>query len=232
MTEALPGTGTPGHFELYGCDTADMLFVHNLFRSVYGDAPMLVRAVADGDVARAWIVSDHLFELGERLHDHHQTQDDELWVRLEQRDPGSSTHVARMKAAHARIAELLDQLSTALHEWRVGASAADRETVLAVTEQLLRTLTDHLDDEEATVLPIAARTMTQVEWDRMAELARTKVPGDRLSIYLGFLLSSMPEAERERWKKDFLPASSRLAYELVGRHQYEKQRKLVYGGDA
>jgi hypothetical protein len=232
LTEALSAPGTPGHFELYGCDTADMLFVHNLFRSVYGDAPMLVRGVADGDVARAWIVSDHLFEIGERLHDHHQTQDDELWGRLEQRDPGCTTQVARMKAAHARITELLAQLSAALHEWRVGASPADREAVLAVTDDLLRTLKDHLADEEATILPIAARTMTQVEWDRMGELARAKVPSDRLAVHLGFLLASMPEAERDRWKKDFLPASARLAYDLVGRHQYEKQRKLVYGDAA
>jgi hypothetical protein len=229
MTETLPSTGTPGHFELYGCDTADQYFVNNLFRSVYGDVPVLVRGVADGDVTRAWIVSDHLFELGERLRDHQRTQDDELWERLETRDPGSTTHVSRMKAAHALIADLLDQLDTALREWRVGASPADRETVLDASETLLRTLRDHLDDEEATVLPIAARTMTQVEWDRTGELALAKVPSDRLALYLGFLLASMPDGERDRWKKDFLPAQARLAYDVVGRRQYEKHRKLVYG---
>ena len=51
--------------------------------------------------------------------------------------------------------------------------------------------------------------MTQVEWDRMGELARARVPSDRLAIHLGFLLASMPDAERDRWKKDFLPASTR-----------------------
>jgi hypothetical protein len=66
----------------------------------------------------------------------------------------------------------------------------------------------------------------------MGQSALAKVPGDRLFVYLGFLLASMPAADRDRWKKDFLPAQARVAYELVGRHQYERHRKLVYGAAA
>ena len=231
MTEALSGTGA-GHFEQYGCDTGDLHFVHNLLRSVFGDAPALVRGVADGDIARAWIVSDHLLEISEWLRDHHQSEDDELWQRLEQRDAGSAPVVSRMKAAHASIAELLDRFTAALREWRVNASPSERGAVLEAAENLLPALNDHLADEEATMLPIAARTMTQVEWDRMGEVARAKASGDRLFIQLGFLLASMPAADRDRWKKDFLPGSARLAYDLVGRLQFEKHRKLVYGDAA
>jgi hemerythrin-like domain-containing protein len=206
-----------------------MFVVHNLLRSLYGDAPMLVRGVADGDTVRAGIVADHLAEIGDGLHNHHHTEDDELWDRLEKRDPGCSLHVSRMKAAHAGMAELLAQLTVALPPWRSSASAADRDAVLAIVDGIQGALGDHLGDEEINILPIAARTMTQAEWDRLGELGRTKVPRDRLFIQLGFILASMPEAERERWKRDFLPGPARLLYALVGKRQYEKHRRLVYG---
>lgn len=227
MSEATPTGTAAGQFE-NGCDTADIYFVHNFLRSVFGDAPELVRGVAEGDLARAWIVSDHLFEIGEALHDHHQSEDQELWQRLEERDPGSGSHVSRMKAAHARIAQLLEQFTATLRDWRVDAGATDRDAAVALAKDLLQALRDHLDDEETTILPIAGRTISQPEWDRMGEFSRAKVPGDRLFIQLGFILASMPEADRDRWKKDYLPTTTRVGYDLVGRLQYERHRKMVY----
>jgi hypothetical protein len=66
----------------------------------------------------------------------------------------------------------------------------------------------------------------------MGEIARAKVPRSRLFLQLGFILDTVPEQDRERWKKDFLPAPARILYALVGKRQYEKHRRLVYGDAA
>jgi hemerythrin-like domain-containing protein len=232
MAEALPSTGGPGPSEQYGCDTSDMFLVHKLLRSLFGDAPMLVTSVPVGDRERAAVIADHLAEIADGLHDHHHTEDDELWDRLETREPACTLHVSRMKAAHAEIAVQIEKLTSALPAWRASASAADRASVLAIMETILRELGDHLGDEEVTILPIASRTMTQAEWDRMGEIARAKVPRSRLFLQLGFILDTVPEQDRERWKKDFLPAPARILYALVGKRQYEKHRRLVYGDAA
>ncbi|MEO8093764.1 MAG: hemerythrin domain-containing protein, partial [Pseudolysinimonas sp.] len=85
---------------------------------------------------------------------------------------------------------------------------------------------------EITILPIAARAMTQSAWDRIGGAARAAVPRDKQFVQLGFILASMPPEQREKWRKEFLPGPVRLLYNLVGKRQYEKHRALVYGNDA
>ena len=51
-----------------GCDTADMLMIHRLFRWLFGDAPGLVRGVAAGDTARAEVVGAHIEQIVAGLH--------------------------------------------------------------------------------------------------------------------------------------------------------------------
>lgn len=224
---ALPSTGGPE--QTWSCDTSDIYVVHNLFRVSYGDAPALARAVADGDTERAAFLAEYFGELIDALHDHHHTEDDELWDRMEQRDPGCSLHVEKMRIDHREIATLLDELTATLEPWKATADAASRDRVAAALDAVLASLTSHLGVEETDILPIAQRTISQAEWDRMGELARAKVPRERLFIQLGFILASIPEAEREKWKKDFLPVPARVLYALVGRRQYEKYRARVYG---
>ncbi|WP_052762212.1 hypothetical protein [Jiangella alkaliphila] len=63
----------------------------------------------------------------------------------------------------------------------------------------------------------------------MSEAGRASVPRDRLFIQLGFLLDAIPEGERARWMREFLPLPARVLYQADGRRQYEKHRRLVYG---
>lgn len=226
---ALPSTGDPAPKGAVGCDTSDMVMIHNLYRMVFRDATGLVDGVADGDTRRAGIVADHLGELIESLHHHHHTEGLTLWDQLEAAAPGCEAHVARMKAEHQALSDRLDELGAELPAWRATASSADRAKVAAALQAAISTMGEHLGDEETTILPIAAGAMTQSAWDKIGEMGRAGTPRDKQFVQLGFILASMPEKERDAWRKKNLPAPVWLLYNLIGKRQYEKHRALVYG---
>lgn len=226
---ALPSTGAPEPADGAGCDVSDMYMVHGLLRMHFGDAPGLVGAVPTGSTERAGVISDHLEELALTLHDHHQTEDDVLWGQLEAKDVGCVVHTTRMKAAHVEIGERLDALKATLPAWRETGGAAERDRVHTAAGDVLASLTTHLGDEEGVILPIASRTLTQAEWNRLGEVAQTKIPRNRLFIHLGFILESMPPDEADRFLKKELPGPVRLLWKVVGRRRYVEYRDLVYG---
>lgn len=209
-----------------------MVVIHRLLRSTFEDAPGLIDGVPDGDRARAEIIGAHVEGLADGLHGHHHSEDVILWDELERRDPSCAIHIGRMRAQHAEMAEGLAELQSALPAWRASGSRADAASVRTALDHVLVSLHVHLPDEETSILPAASRALTQQAWDRLGEQGRASLPKDRVFIQLGFLLASIPEAEREKWKREILPLPARMLYAIVGRRQYERYRALVYGTTA
>lgn len=224
---ALPSTGDRP--EPAGCDTSDMLVIHGLLRSVYAEAPGLVKGVADGDADRAETVGKHLADIATALHNHHHAEDELLWDDLASRAPACGAHVGRMRAQHAAMGRHLEMLESALPAWRSTGAVADAAPVLAALDGVLAALGEHLGDEERTILPVAATAFTQPEWDRLGEHGRAAVPKDMMFIQLGYILDSLPEHEREKWKREFLPGPVRLLWSLLGRRQFLKHRAKLLG---
>lgn len=223
MVTQLPSTGAPG------CDTSDMVMIHGLFRSVYSEAPALVAGVTPGDSARAAIVGDHVAGLADSLHQHHHSEDLLLWDQLEARNPACATHVGQMRAQHAAVGSQLDRLTSAITVWKAEPSKKNRDAVGSTLATINTLLNEHLGAEEKKILPVASAAFTQAEWNQLGEHSRESVPKDMQLIQLGFILESMPEADRAPWLKKNLPAPIRLLYRLVGKPQYEKYRANVYG---
>lgn len=229
---ALPSTGEPGPKDRPGCNTSDMVMIHNLYRKVFREAAGLVAGASDGDTSRSTVLADHLAELIASVHHHHHTEGVTLWDQLEAAAPGCEGHVSRMKAEHAALSTKLDELDATLPAWRSAASGTDRAAVATGLDAVIATLEEHLGDEEKTILPIAATSMTQKEWDKIGEMGRAGTPRDKQFVQLGFILDSMPDAEREAWRKENLPGPVWLIYKLIGKRQYDKHRALVYGSAA
>jgi len=226
---ALPSTGDPAPKDRPGCNTSDMVMIHNLYRKVFGEAAGLVDGAADGDTARTAVLADHLAGLIASVHHHHHTEGLTLWDQLEEAAPGCEAHVARMKAEHAAMSVKLDELDAALPAWRSTASSSDRAAVSQALTGVLASLEEHFGDEEKSILPIAATSMTQAQWDKIGEMGRSGTPRNQQFVQLGFILDSMPAGEREAWRKENLPGPVWLLYKLFGKRQYEKHRALVYG---
>jgi hypothetical protein len=54
----------------------------------------------------------------------------------------------------------------------------------------------HLDDEEQNVVPLAAVTLTQQEWDELGKHAVAQIPRNKRAIAFGMILDPLNEADR------------------------------------
>ena len=238
MVTKLPSSSEPRpDGEAVGCDTADLIQVHRIFRWLYRELPGRIRDVDDGDVGRAAIIADYASMDFYALHLHHETEDVVLWDRLVDRSPGCAPHVELMKAQHAEVAAELAEVEPLLDPWRTNADAASREQLAAGVERIRDTLIAHLGREEEEIVPVAGAVLTQSEWDEMGEHARTGIqkskgdmPRDVMAIQLGLMLATVPADERPEWIKENLPAPIRLLYSLLLKRRYERAMDELYNG--
>jgi hemerythrin-like domain-containing protein len=77
---------------------------------------------------------------------------------------------------HLLINTALDEASAACTAWRERPSAGTGEALAAAFDHLNTVVKPHLDDEEQKVVPLAAVTLTQQEWDEMGKQGRRGSP--------------------------------------------------------
>lgn len=76
-------------------------------------------------------------------------------------------------------------------------------------------LIEHLDDEEAEVLPIVADFLSEDEWAELGKRGMAGVPKNRLPVLLAYILEDASPEEREFFMAR-APLPGRVAYRLVG----------------
>jgi hemerythrin-like domain-containing protein len=203
-----------------GCDTQDMVVVHRAFRREFRLLPRLVRTVPAGDCDRAGVVAAHARNVLDALQHHHEGEDALIWPRLHARTEVPQALVYLMESQHAAVAELMQLTGSLLDRWSVTGSATSREELAVVLDHLDSALAEHLDDEERSVLPIVARTLTTEEWDAVGTRSVEGIPRPQLMTLFAGFLEDATEDERSAFLKK-LPMPGRLYYWLVGRRRYE-----------
>ncbi len=167
-------------------DTSVMATIHSFFRREVRLAGGVVRRVADGDVRRAAVVAEHLDFVERTLHEHHTGEDELLWPLLLDRVPEELAPIVRlMEAQHEKVDALLTAIGELRPRWAARAAAGDRDRLADLFDELYVHLAEHLDAEEERLLPIAARAVTQAEWDELGERGRTRTRRSELSLALG-----------------------------------------------
>ena len=209
-------------------DTREMIIVHNVFRRLFGDLPGLVRAAEPGDVARARVLADVYTEISTALHHHHSGEDELLWPVLVQRVEADRGFVLRAEEQHERVHELLERAKPQADAFAQTASASARDALAATIEELDAALRDHMADEERYILPLVEKHLTVAEWEQLGERGRASIPKDRLLVQLGWILDGVPPADR-REILGKLPLPARIAWRLIGRRTFEKERRTLYG---
>lgn len=156
-------------------DTSAMPTIHTFFRRELRLAGGLVRGIPDGDRHRAEVVVGHLDYLRRSLHHHHTIEDELLWPVLLGRVPEELAPIVHlMESQHARVDALLEQVDVALPRLREANDPALRDELADTLDTLHAHLVEHLDAEEERLLPIAARCLTQAEWDALGEAGRAR----------------------------------------------------------
>jgi hemerythrin-like domain-containing protein len=166
-------------------DVHDMVVVHRVFRRELRLIPELVRRVAPGDTARAAVLADHARLVLTGLHGHHTSEDELLWPKLLERCAPDAELVHRMEEQHERVHRALDQIGPALDRWEAEARPAVTEEVASGFDALRTALLEHLDDEEREILPLAARHITQAEWNELGEHGVGETKKSHLPILFG-----------------------------------------------
>jgi iron-sulfur cluster repair protein YtfE (RIC family) len=202
-------------------DVRDMVVVHKVFRREFALIPRLVRAVAPGDTRRAAVVAGHARLVLGGLDMHHTGEDALLWPKLLERDAPDSELIHRMEAQHHRVEELIAELTDALSRWEVEARPAVSEEVASTFDDLRVALLEHLDDEEAHILPIAARCVTQAEWNELGEHGMAKLEKSQLPVLFGAMLEEATPAERTLMLT-LVPPPVRLLVRTVFAWQYRR----------
>ncbi len=210
-------------------DTHEMVIIHRAFRRESRLLAALIAEVPAGDAARARVLAAHFrwYQLG--VHHHHTGEDELIWPLLLARVDLEADVVVRMEDQHERVAQTLARAAAALRDWEPSAAPAARDDLVAALTDHRAVLVEHLDDEEAHLLPLAARYLTVAEWGAMGEHFLAHTPRRHLLISLGAVLEQADPAERAAVLRA-LPRPARLVWHTAGRAVYGRRLRQVRGG--
>jgi hypothetical protein len=210
-------------------DTGDMQIPHSIFRGEFRRAPSMVRNVAAGDAHRADVVAGHLHFLLEALTDHHTAEDELLWPRLQERAHAELEQViGEMEHQHAQIHEVSETLGSQVASWDSDPSSAHRDAVADTCDSALALVEEHLSAEEREVLPVAARVISQSEWDEIGEQAMGALPKDKRMLVLGTIRYWAPP-ERSAVVASDIPRPVRPFVTALADRAFRKEAISVHG---
>ncbi|WP_433607741.1 hemerythrin domain-containing protein [Prescottella agglutinans] len=207
-------------------DTQDMEIVHRAFRRESRLLKELVAAVTPGDTARATVIADHFRDYRLGLKNHHEGEDELLWPPLLSRVDLEADIVLRMQAQHERVEATLARLDAAVPAWEATAGADERDILVAALTDHRAVLVEHLDDEETTLLPLAAKHITEKEWASLGEHLVANTPKLTLLTLFGLVLEDANQSERATLL-GVLPAPVRAVWHIIGRPRYARHIRRV-----
>jgi len=178
-------------------DTSDMPAVHAIFRKAFAATLDLVGGAPADDTGRSALVGSYYDNVLRLLHAHHAGEDELIWPKLLERCPDQTELVSEIAAQHKAISTLMDVTMAQLRQW---AGSASQEDAAALTESMRRLnneLVEHLDEEEAKMLPLCARYITQQEWAELPEHGIKHFDGDKPWLVLGLIFDSMAPGVRD-----------------------------------
>lgn len=202
-------------------DVRDMRIVHETFRRAYEEAAGLVRAATAPSPGRVTFLADHIDFGLTMLHNHHSGEDELLYPLLEQRVPDHAARTAQIDHEHEVVRGNIDAAKVTCSTWRASPSPETAEALASSLDELNAALVPHLDNEEREVVPLAAVTVTQKEWDALGKHGVASIPGNMRLIAFGMILEPLNDADRQ-FMLSGLPGPIRLIYRVTGQRSWNK----------
>ena len=206
-----------------------MAIVHRTFRKAYSESAQLVRAAPTPSPERVTFLADHIDFAIKALHIHHEGEDELLYPKLIERVPEQAPMTEEVEHEHELIKTALDDTSAACATWRQRPSAETGEALAASLEKLNKVAQVHLDDEEQKIVPLAAVTLTQQEWDAMGKHGVGEIPRNKRGIAFGFMLDPLNQADRAHMMRA-LPAPIRMLSPFLIERPWKKYAYTLRNG--
>lgn len=210
-------------------DVRDMAIVHETFRRSYAESAALVRAQPTPSAQRVTFLADHIdFGLA-MLHHHHESEDLLLYPLLLERAPEQAESIAAIDAEHDAIGASLEAARSACEAWRATPSAETAEALATALEELNTTTQPHLDHEENVIVPLAARLVSQEEWEAVGAHSRAEIPKNRMPVAFGMICEPLSDVDAA-YMRSHLPAPVRLLYPLLIERAWKKYADTLRNG--
>ena len=210
-------------------DVRDMAIVHRTFREGYAEAARLVRAAPAPPPKRVAFLADHIDFVVGMLHTHHEGEDELLYPKLIERVPDQASMTEEVEHEHEIIKTALDATSAACATWRQRPSSETGKALAASLDQLNVVAQRHLDDEEQKIVPLAAVTLTQQEWDAMGKHGVGQIPRNKRGIAFGMMLDPLSNADRAYMMRS-LPAPVRMLSPFLIERPWKKYASKLRTG--
>lgn len=185
-TAHVPAQGSPPL-----ADTSDMAQVHRVFRDAISAAPTLVAGTTAQDPDRRELVASYYRNVLALLHAHHDGEDELVWPILMQRAPDQAADVQRIAGQHREVDSALRSAAAAIHTWQESGDDGSTRAAAVAISALGAALLPHLDEEEAVILPLAARHIFAPEWGELPGHALRNFTGEKMWLVLGLIREQM-----------------------------------------
>jgi hemerythrin-like domain-containing protein len=210
-------------------EVRDMRIIHETFRRAYEEAARLIRANPTPSPARVTFLADHIDFGLNMLHHHHEGEDEILYPLLVERVPDHAARTEQIDHEHQAVKGAIDAARTACSRWRTAPGANTAETLAAALDEVNAKLLPHLDNEEREIVPLAAVTVTQKEWDSLAKHGIASVPGNKKMIAFGMILEPLSPTD-QAYMLSNVPPPVKLLYHLVGKRAWNKYATTLRSG--
>jgi hemerythrin-like domain-containing protein len=210
-------------------EVRDMAIIHQTFRRAYEEAAQLVRANPTPSSGRVTFLADHIDFGLTMLHHHHEGEDLILYPLLVQRVPDHATRTEQIDHEHEVVRGSIDAAQSACSKWRAAPTRDSTEALAGSLDQVNQALVPHLDNEEREVVPLAAVTVTQQEWDSLAKHGIASIPANKRMIAFGMILEPLTPKDQVYMLSN-LPPPVKVLYRLVGKRAWNRYSATLRSG--
>lgn len=155
-------------------DTRMMAIVHAAFRRDLARVRLVLTVTPVPQGARKQAVAEQISWLMQRLHEHHQTEDEGLWPLVRQHNPAAAGLLEVMEAEHRVIVPAVEALTATARHYRSAPDDAARLQLIEALDELTGVLLPHLDREVAEAMPVVARSLSARDWAAWNKKANVK----------------------------------------------------------
>lgn len=191
--------------ELPLVDATAMTRFHRIFREALEGAARFVGDAPADDSDRAELVGTYYDNVLRLVHAHHEAEDLTIFPQMQERLPEHQDVLTRVNAEHDAVLGTLEAAEGAVAAWRAGPSGASRDGAARALEALRHALLEHLDHEEADVVPLIGQCINVAEWGAMSATAFQHFTGDKPWLAIGLIQEQLLPQENATMEANMAP---------------------------
>ena len=204
----------------HATDLVEMLAIHDCLRHEFARMPLTVKAVPEGDSARAAALGEHILLMLSVLQAHEDAEDMLLWPLLVDRAPEAAGLVETQLLEHQVMSGLADTIRDEAVAWMANPGILERSALHTTLIRLEKELLHHLAFEEQGIAQLIERHVTVDELASVQARTRAGLTTDQAYVALGLILKNTSTA-RGAAVLQGLNAEEAVAFDEFGRPAYE-----------